>query len=71
MPLFLYPQVITRDILGYLDRVYIPYANVEPVYALGLRIFRNEIVDYPTVNEQLKTILFNMITMERQTKIEW
>lgn len=61
-----------RDILMYLDRVYVAQASVEPVYPLGLRIFRNEIVDYPMINEHLKVTLLGMISLERQKEIiEW
>lgn len=61
-----------RDILMYLDRVYVTQASVVPVYPLGLGIFRTEIVDYPPINEHLKATLLGMISLERQKEIiEW
>lgn len=65
-------MVMIRDILMYLDRVYVTQTGVEPVYPLGLRIFRTEIVDYPPINEHLKATLLGMISLERQKEvIEW
>lgn len=65
-------MVMIRDILMYLDRVYVTQAGVEPVYPLGLRIFRTEIVDHPPINEHLKATLLGMISLERQKEIiEW
>ncbi|KAI1712969.1 cullin family domain-containing protein [Ditylenchus destructor] len=61
-----------RDILVYLDRVYVPKQGVEPVYQMGLAIFREEIVNYPCINEYLKVTLLSMISLERQKEvIEW
>lgn len=61
-----------RDILMYLDRVYVTQNNVTTVYNLGLQIFRQEIVDYPPINEHLKATLLGMISLERQKEIiEW
>ncbi|CAK5064065.1 unnamed protein product [Meloidogyne enterolobii] len=65
-------MVMIRDILMYLDRVYVTQTGVEPVYPLGLRIFRTEIVDYPPINEHLKATLLGLISIERQKEIiEW
>ena len=65
-------MVMIRDILMYMDRVYVTNAQVEPVYQLGLRIFRNEIVENPSINEHLKATLLSMIALERQKEIiEW
>uniref|UniRef100_A0A914HNV9 Cullin family profile domain-containing protein n=1 Tax=Globodera rostochiensis TaxID=31243 RepID=A0A914HNV9_GLORO len=65
-------MVMIRDILMYLDRVYVSQANVESVHPLGLRIFREEVVDYPVINEHLKATLLGMISLERQKEIiEW
>jgi len=65
-------MVMIRDILMYMDRVYVQQANVEPVYQLGLRIFRSEIVEFPQINEHLKATLLNMIALERSKEIiEW
>lgn len=58
-----------RDILMYLDRIYVRNANVAPICLLGLRIFRKEIVDFPMINDHLHVIL-GMISLNRQKQIE-
>uniref|UniRef100_A0A915CPN1 Cullin family profile domain-containing protein n=1 Tax=Ditylenchus dipsaci TaxID=166011 RepID=A0A915CPN1_9BILA len=65
-------MVMIRDILMYMDRVYVQQAGVDPVYQMGLIIFRQEIVDHPSINEHLKLTLLSMISLERQKEIiEW
>ncbi|KAI1712967.1 cullin family domain-containing protein [Ditylenchus destructor] len=65
-------MVMIRDILMYMDRVYVTQQGVEPVYQMGLAIFREEIVNHPSVNEYLKVTLLSMISLERQKEIiEW
>jgi hypothetical protein len=61
-------QIMIRDILMYLDRIYVQRANVVPLYILGLSIFRTQIVDYPLINEHLKATMLGMISSERQNK---
>lgn len=36
-------MVMIRDILMYMDRVYVQQQNVESVYNLGLTIFRDQV----------------------------
>ncbi|KAI6210142.1 CULLIN-2 domain-containing protein [Aphelenchoides besseyi] len=65
-------MVMIRDILMYMDRVYVSQARVEPVYNLGLHLFRNEIISHSAINQQLKETLLNMIALERSKEaIEW
>lgn len=65
-------MVMIRDILMYMDRVYVQQVGVQPVYQMGLIIFREEIVNYPSINEHLKATLLGMISLERQNEvIEW
>ncbi|KAI1702469.1 cullin family domain-containing protein [Ditylenchus destructor] len=65
-------MVMIRDILMYMDRVYVTQQGVEPVYQMGLAIFREEIVNHPSINEYLKVTLLSMISLERQKEIiEW
>lgn len=47
-------MIMIRDILMYMDRVYVAQAQLDPVYNLGLKIFREEIVDQPQVNAFLR-----------------
>ena len=39
-------MVMIRDILMYMDRVYVQQNNCENVYNLGLVIFRDKVVRY-------------------------
>ncbi|KAI1712968.1 cullin family domain-containing protein [Ditylenchus destructor] len=59
-----------RDILMYLDRVYVTQQGVEPVYQMGLAIFREEIVNYPCINEYFEEVwqLLKNAIMEIQRK---
>ncbi|CAD5233846.1 unnamed protein product [Bursaphelenchus xylophilus] len=65
-------MTMIRDILMYMDRVYVEQAKVEKVYNLGLRLFRNEVIDHASINSHLKATLLSMIASERQKEaIEW
>lgn len=48
-----------------MDRVYVQQQNVDPVYNLGLIIFRDEIIRYGTLGDTLRNILLKMIAAER------
>ncbi|KHN76775.1 Cullin-3 [Toxocara canis] len=62
-------MVMIRDILMYMDRVYVQQQNVEPVYSLGLAIFREQIIHYGSVGDTLRNILLKMIAAERGGEI--
>ncbi|VDD90715.1 unnamed protein product [Enterobius vermicularis] len=62
-------MVMIRDILMYMDRVYVQQHNVAPVYNLGLAIFRDEIIRYGTLGDTLRNILLKMIAAERKGEI--
>lgn len=48
-------MIMIRDILMYMDRVYVAaQPNLETVYNLGLRIFRENVVDHPQINSTLQ-----------------
>lgn len=65
-------MVMIRDIVMYMDRVYVQQNGVQPVYQMGLIIFREEIVNNPVINDRLKGTLLSMISLERQKEcIEW
>ncbi|KAK0404401.1 hypothetical protein QR680_017439 [Steinernema hermaphroditum] len=59
-------MVMIRDILMYMDRVYVQQHSVDPVYHLGLKLFCNEIIYAGGVGEHLRTILLSMIAAERR-----
>ncbi|MFH4981104.1 hypothetical protein AB6A40_007813 [Gnathostoma spinigerum] len=62
-------MVMIRDILMYMDRVYVQQYRVEPVYHLGLAIFRDEVIRYGTLGDTLRNILLKMIAVERRGEV--
>uniref|UniRef100_A0A1I8M276 Cullin family profile domain-containing protein n=1 Tax=Musca domestica TaxID=7370 RepID=A0A1I8M276_MUSDO len=58
-------MVMIRDILMYMDRVYVQNRDVENVYNLGLILFRDEIVRYSEIQKALRETLLNMVMSER------
>jgi cullin 3 len=52
-----------------MDRVYVQQFNVEPVYNLGLLLFRDHIVRYTNIRDPLKQTLLEMIAKERRGEI--
>uniref|UniRef100_A0A914I2D5 Cullin family profile domain-containing protein n=1 Tax=Globodera rostochiensis TaxID=31243 RepID=A0A914I2D5_GLORO len=64
-------MIMIKDILLYFDRR-ITKPNIETVRQLGMRIFREQIVEYPVINEQLKATFIGMLSLHRQKNIsEW
>ena len=67
-------MTMIRDILMYLDRVYVVQQKhaVDTVYNLGLRLFRDEVVNYQHINDHLKVTMLSMISSERAKEaIDW
>eukprot|EP00794_Sanderia_malayensis_P011098 gene11098-12267_t len=62
-------MVMIRDILMYMDRVYVQQNNVESVYDLGLILFRELIVRYGNIRESLRNTLLLMIEQERKGEV--
>ncbi len=62
-------MVMIRDILMYMDRVYVQNYNVEPVYNLGLILFRDTVVRYPQIKDHLRECLLDMIHKERRGEL--
>uniref|UniRef100_A0A673N4V3 Cullin 3b n=1 Tax=Sinocyclocheilus rhinocerous TaxID=307959 RepID=A0A673N4V3_9TELE len=62
-------MVMIRDILMYMDRVYVQQNNVENVYNLGLIIFRDQVVRYGCIRDHLKQTLLDMIARERRGEV--
>lgn len=62
-------MVMIRDILMYMDRVYVQTYNVEPVYNLGLILFRDVVVRHPTIKDHLRQTLLEMVHKERRGEL--
>ncbi|CAJ0609508.1 unnamed protein product [Cylicocyclus nassatus] len=58
-------MMMIRDILMYMDRVYVELKKVEPVYHLGLEIFRDQILYQDFIHLHLRTTLLSLIQQER------
>ncbi|CAG0899552.1 unnamed protein product, partial [Darwinula stevensoni] len=52
--------------LSHMERVYVPQHGVEDVYGLGLALFRDHVIKYGEIKEQLKEALSDMVTRERR-----
>ena len=62
-------MVMTRDILMYMDRVYVQQNDVENVYNLGLNIFRDTVVRYTKIRDHLRDTLLGMVMRERKGEV--
>jgi len=62
-------MVMIRDILMYMDRVYVQQNNVDNVYNLGLKIFRDEVVRHSNINDFLRHSLLDMVAKERRGEV--
>eukprot|EP00112_Aurelia_sp_Birch-Aquarium-sp1_P011658 Seg2450.2 transcript_id=Seg2450.2/GoldUCD/mRNA.D3Y31 product=Cullin-3 protein_id=Seg2450.2/GoldUCD/D3Y31 len=62
-------MVMIRDILMYMDRVYVQQNSVESVYDLGLILFRDLIVRHGNIRESLRNTLLTMIERERKGEV--
>ncbi|XP_059478079.1 cullin-3 [Neocloeon triangulifer] len=62
-------MVMIRDILMYMDRVYVQQNDVDNVYNLGLSIFRDQVVRYPVIGDSLRTTLLELVARERRGEV--
>lgn len=62
-------MVMIRDILMYMDRVYVQQNNVDNVYNLGLKIFRDQVVRYGNVRDHLRQTLLDLVMKERRGEV--
>lgn len=62
-------MVMIRDILMYMDRVYVQQNNVDNVYNLGLMIFRDHIIRHPATHSHLRETLLSMVARERRGEV--
>jgi len=66
---YLTSMVMIRDIVTYMDRIYVQQNSVENVYNLGLMIFRNEIIREPRIHCHLRETLLSMVAKERRGEV--
>ncbi|KAJ1918680.1 hypothetical protein IWQ60_007432 [Tieghemiomyces parasiticus] len=59
---------VTRKVFMYMDRIYCPAANLPPTYNLGLTIFREEVLKYPSypVEAGILHYILEQIRRERE-----
>ncbi|RWS29968.1 cullin-3-A-like protein, partial [Leptotrombidium deliense] len=62
-------MVMIRDILMYMDRVYVQPNNVDNVYNLGLNLFRDHVVRYGCIRYHLRDTLLTMVMKERRGEV--
>eukprot|EP00211_Chloroparvula_japonica_P003508 CAMPEP_0119129346 /NCGR_PEP_ID=MMETSP1310-20130426/7131_1 /TAXON_ID=464262 /ORGANISM="Genus nov. species nov., Strain RCC2339" /LENGTH=722 /DNA_ID=CAMNT_0007119765 /DNA_START=99 /DNA_END=2264 /DNA_ORIENTATION=+ len=62
-------MLMIRDILMYMDRVYVHNHNRPQVFDLGLNLFKENIVRAPEIKERLLNILLEMVHCERNGEI--
>ncbi|KAI1285963.1 Cullin-3 [Halotydeus destructor] len=62
-------MVMIRDILMYMDRVYVQQNNVDNVYNLGLTLFRDHVVRYGNIRDHLRDTLLDLVMRERRGEV--
>ncbi|XP_034829354.1 cullin-3 isoform X1 [Maniola hyperantus] len=62
-------MVMIRDILMYMDRVYVQQNDVDNVYNLGLIIFRDQVVRYGCIRDHLRQTLLELVARERRGEV--
>lgn len=62
-------MLMIRDILMYMDRVYVMHHNVHTVYDLGLILFRDNIARSPRIKDRLLKMLLSLIQKERTGEV--
>ncbi|XP_015120334.1 cullin-3 [Diachasma alloeum] len=62
-------MTMIRDILMYMDRVYVQQNDVDNVYNLGLIIFRDQVVRYGCIRDHLRETLLGMVARERKGEV--
>uniref|UniRef100_H2ZJ76 Cullin family profile domain-containing protein n=1 Tax=Ciona savignyi TaxID=51511 RepID=H2ZJ76_CIOSA len=62
-------MVMIRDILMYMDRVYVSQNNVDSVYNLGLKIFRDQVIRQKDIREFIQYTLLELVAKERRGEV--
>lgn len=55
-----------RDILMYMDRIYVQGCNVDNVYNVGLNLFRDHVINHPHIRDHLRQTLLTQVSNERR-----
>lgn len=58
-----------RDILMYMDRIYVKHQNKTPVHQLGLNLWRDVVLRSRRIRERLQGILLNLVHRERSGEV--
>lgn len=59
-------MVMVRDILMYMDRIYVQSCGVDNVYNVGLNLFRDHVINDPAIRDHLRNTLLNQVAIERR-----
>lgn len=62
-------MVMIRDILMYMDKVYVKNNEVDSVYNLGLVLFRDIVVRHERIRDHLRETLLSMVMKERNGEV--
>lgn len=59
-------MMMIRDILMYMDRIYVTQSSVDNVYNVGLNLFRDYVINHSHIRDQLKNTLLKQVSDERR-----
>ncbi|CAL8081710.1 unnamed protein product [Calicophoron daubneyi] len=62
-------MVMIRDILMYMDRVYVMQNNLDSVYKMGMTVFCDLVLRYSVIREHLQKTLLDMVRRERRGEV--
>lgn len=62
-------MTMIRDILMYMDRVYVSQNRIDNVYNLGLNLFRDHVVRYGCIRDHLRDTLLSYVRRERRGEV--
>eukprot|EP01132_Coremiostelium_polycephalum_P004125 gene4125-5161_t len=62
-------MLMIRDILMYMDRIYVDKTKVPTVYDMGLHLFRDNVVHSPLIKDRLLNTLLSLVQKERAGEV--
>jgi cullin 3 len=62
-------MMMIRDILMYMDRIYVQQCSVDNVYNVGLNLFRDHVINHPLIRDHLRSTLLSQVAMERHGEL--
>lgn len=62
-------MMMIRDILMYMDRIYVQQCSVDNVYNVGLNLFRDHVINHPVIRDHLRSTLLTQVAMERHGEL--